>query len=241
MIDVSIIIPAYNEAGRIVPTLNSFHNWLIGRDCRFEIIVVDDGSADHTLSVLETLQQTSMPQLSVISLHPNKGKGNAVRTGMLAARGAFRIFSDADGSTPVQELDKLLQPLQNGVADIAIGSRYVAGSVVVKAQPAIRVFWSRLANRIVQRILLPGIADPHCGFKAFTADAATAVFSCCRVDGWSFDLEVLAIARGQGLRIKETGVQWANDEQSKARVTQLPRAIADVYRIRKGIRSVQGR
>ena len=236
MIDLSIIIPAYNEAERILPTLHSCYQWLSASPYHFEIIVVDDGSTDHTLSLLETLQHASMPELSVLSLHPNKGKGNAVRIGMLAAKGAFRLFSDADGSTPVHELDKMLQPLREGQVDITIGSRYAAGSVVLKTQPPLRVFWSRLANRIVQRVLLPGIADPHCGFKAFTADAAAAVFPRCRVDGWSFDLEVLAIARRQGLRIKETGVQWANDERSKARIVQLPLAIADVYRIRKRLR-----
>ncbi|MBL7712159.1 MAG: glycosyltransferase family 2 protein [Chitinophagaceae bacterium] len=239
MTSLSIIIPAYNEAGRIVPTLRAFHEWLTAGRYSFEIIVVDDGSGDDTVFVLEELKHNGMPELSVVRVPINKGKGHAVRTGMLAARGAFRLFSDADGSTPVQELDKMLPCLQDGSADIVIGSRYTAGALVTKAQPAIRVLWSRLCNRIVQRVLLPGIADPHCGFKAFTAAAAAAVFSSCRVEGWSFDLELLAIARSQDLRIKEVGVQWANDERSKARIRQVPRAIADVYRVRRRLRSLQ--
>jgi dolichyl-phosphate beta-glucosyltransferase len=240
MIDLSIIIPAYNEAERIVPTLCSFHEWLTVHGYSFEIIVVDDGSTDDTVHLLAAWSK-EIPELSVLAVPANKGKGNAVRTGMLAACGAWRLFSDADGSTPVGELDKILRPLREGEADIAIGSRYTDDAVVIKAQPAIRVFWSRLANCIVQRILLPGIADPHCGFKAFTANAAEQVFSRCHINGWSFDLELLAVARDLDLSIKEAGVQWSDDKRSKARVLQLPGEIADVYRIRKRIRGRQGR
>jgi dolichyl-phosphate beta-glucosyltransferase len=230
--NLSIVIPAFNEAERIIPTIQQFHKYLSDKQMVFEIIVVDDGSADDTVAVVSQLQQ-HMPRLSVIPLPANKGKGNAVRQGMLAARGSIRLFSDADGSTPIEEIDKLLKVLERGDTDIAIGSRYMQESEVVKAQPKFRVVWSRLTNKLVQRMLLPGIADPHCGFKAFTADAAKKVFQRCTIDGWSFDLEALAIAQQLHLKITEVPVKWANDERSKGRISQMPREIWSFWRIRR--------
>jgi len=232
MIDISVIIPAYNEAARIGPTLTSFHEFLSTQAISFELIVVDDGSTDDTVSLVASMRPT-LPHLSVIPLPANKGKGHAVRTGMLAARGNIRLFSDADGSTPITEIDKLLAVLKTGATDIAIGSRYLATSEVTKAQPKIRVVWSRLVNRVMQRVLLPDIADPHCGFKAFTAATAQRIFQQCTIDGWSFDLEVLAIAQKLQFRIQEVPVKWANDERSKGRLSHLPKELYNVYRIRK--------
>jgi dolichyl-phosphate beta-glucosyltransferase len=160
-----------------------------------------------------------------------------VRRGMLAATGRVRLFSDADGSTPIDELDPLLQALAAG-ADIAIGSRYLAASRVTRPQPWCRRVWSRVVNRVVQRVLLPGVADTHCGFKAFTA-AAAHTFAACTVDGWSFDLEVLARARTQGLRIQEVPVRWENDARSKVRIRQLPREFQHVYHLRRQLRQVE--
>ena len=176
--------------------------------------------------------------LRVLRSPANRGKGHAVRRGMLAATGRIRVFSDADGSTPIDELDPLLRPLAAG-ADIAIGSRYLAASRVTRPQPWFRRVWSRLVNRLVQRVLLPGVLDTHCGFKAFTAAAAEHTFAACTVDGWSFDLEVLARARAHGLRIQEVAVRWENDERSKAHLGQLPREVRHVYRIRQQLRQVE--
>ena len=231
MVDVSIIFPAYNEAERIGPTLQLFNSYLAQKGFSYEIIVVDDGSTDSTVKLIESLQ-TEMPNLWVVALPQNKGKGYAIRIGMLRANGRIRLFSDADGSTPVEEIDKLLKPLQAGEAEIAIGSRYLEESEVNKAQPLIRIVWSRLANQVVQRILLPGIIDPHCGFKAFRAEAAVKIFSQCRINEWSFDLEVLALARSLNLNIKEIPVKWANDERSKGHLSQLPREVYNLYKIK---------
>jgi glycosyltransferase involved in cell wall biosynthesis len=229
---LSVVIPAYNEAERIAPTIRQFHDWLSAKKMQFEILVADDGSTDNTLAVV-TAMQHHLPSLSVLALPGNRGKGNAVRQGMLAAKGDIRVFTDADGSTPARDLDKLLQPLLDGLADIAIGSRYLATSQVLKAQPKFRVVWSRLTNKLVQRMLLPGIVDPHCGFKAFTAEAAQQVFNECNIDGWSFDLEALSIARKQNLKITEVPVQWANDERSKGKLSHLPRELYSFYKIKK--------
>lgn len=232
MKDISIIFPACNEAERIGATLIAFHNYLTQTNFTYEILVVDDGSSDNTVVLVQSLQ-TEIPNLKVLVLPENKGKGAAVRAGMLHAIGKIRVFSDADGSTPVEEIPKLLMALKSNQTDIAIGSRYLEGSEVEKAQPLARVVWSRLANGIVQKILLPGIADPHCGFKAFSADAAEKIFSRCQINEWSFDLEVLALARSLGFKISEVPVKWANDERSKGRISQVPREIANVYKIKR--------
>ena len=232
--ELSLIIPAFNEAQRIGPTLRRFHRFLAARPASFEILVVDDGSTDDTVALVTALAG-KLPGLRVLCSPANRGKGHAVRRGMLAATGQVRLFSDADGSTPIDELDPLLRALAAG-ADIAIGSRYLAASRVTRPQPWCRRVWSRLVNQVVQRVLLPGIVDTHCGFKAFTAAAAVHTFAACTVDGWSFDLEVLARARAQGFRIREVPVRWENDDRSTARIGQLPREFQHVYRLRKQLR-----
>ena len=232
--ELSLIIPAYNEAQRIGPTLRRAHQFLAARPARFEILVVDDGSTDGTVALVTALA-AELPGLRVLRSPANRGKGHAVRQGMLAATGRVRLFADADGSTPIDELDALLRALAAG-ADIAIGSRYLAASRVTRPQPWFRRVWSRLVNRLVQRLLLPGVADTHCGFKAFTAAAATRTFAACTVDGWSFDLEVLARARAHGYHIREVPVRWENDERSKAHIGQLPREFRHVYRLRRQLR-----
>jgi dolichyl-phosphate beta-glucosyltransferase len=235
--ELSLIIPAFNEAQRIGPTLRHTHQFLAARPAQFEILVVDDGSTDDTAALVTALA-AELPGLRVLCSPTNRGKGHAVRLGMRAATGQIRLFSDADGSTPIDELDSLLRALAAG-ADIAIGSRYLATSRVTRPQPWFRRVWSRLVNRVVQRVLLPGVADTHCGFKAFTGAAAEHVFGACTVDGWSFDLEVLARARAQGLRIQEVPVRWENDERSKARIRQLPREFGHVYRLRRQLRQAE--
>jgi glycosyltransferase involved in cell wall biosynthesis len=235
MKDLSIIIPAYNEAERISPTLHRFHQFLSTSNLSYEIIVIDDGSADNTAQLVTELSK-KLPCLYLKSLPQNRGKGAAVRAGMLSAVGKLRLFSDADCSTPPEEMVKLLDALKEGVLDIAIGSRYLEASEVIKPQPRLRIMWSRLTNKVVQRMLLPGIGDPHCGFKVFTASAAQQVFSRCRVDGWSFDLESLAIASRLGFNIREVPVKWVNDERSKGKIRHLPKEIRSVYRIRKRLR-----
>lgn len=237
--ELSLIIPAFNEAQRIEPTLRRAQQYLAARPASFEIIVVDDGSTDDTV-VLVTALAGELPGLRVLCSPANRGKGHAVRLGMRAATGQVRLFADADGSTPIAELDALLQALAQG-ADIAIGSRYLPASRVTRPQPWHRRAWSRVVNHVVQRVLLPGVADTHCGFKAFTAAAAARIFAACTVDGWSFDLEVLARAQADGFRIQEVPVRWQNDERSKARLRQLPREFRHVYQLHKELRQAEKR
>ncbi len=234
MVDLSIIFPAYNEAGRISKTLHLFNAYLSKKPWTFEFIVVDDGSTDDTVKLVENLKN-DIDNLTVIPATANNGKGYAVRVGMLKAQGQLRLFSDADGSTPIEEIDKILKPLLYHKSDVSIGSRYLDNSNISKPQPFMRRVWSRLANKVVQNMLLPGIVDPHCGFKAFTAEATIKIFSKCQINEWSFDLEVLAIARQLNLNISEIPVIWANDEQSKGKLSQLPKEILNLYKIKKRI------
>ena len=198
-VDLSVVVPAYNEAARITPTLQRLHAYLSTQPLRYEIVVVDDGSTDNTIGVV-TMLMASVPNLQLVRQSPNRGKGAAVRAGMLAARGQLRVMTDADGSMPPEQLPKLLAPIIACKAEIAIGSRYAPGAKASAKQPLYRVLWSRLANRVIQRSLVPGVRDTQCGFKAFTAEAARDLFRSARIDGWAFDLEVLALAQPPRLR-----------------------------------------
>lgn len=212
-LDVSIVIPAYNEEARIEPTIAKTAALLATTPLRWEIVVVDDGSKDGTVALCERLA-VERPGLRVLATSPNRGKGHAVRVGMLAARGRVRVMCDADGSMPATELPRLLAPIAAGLCTVAIGSRY-AGGAAVERQPAWRRAWSRLCNQVIQKTLVPGVRDTQCGFKAFTADAARELFGRATIDGWAFDLEVLALAKRMGYVVREVGVAWKDDKRSK--------------------------
>ena len=157
--------------------------------------------------------------------------------GMLAARGQIRVMSDADGSMPPEQLPRLLAPIITCKAEIAIGSRYAEGAKTDVKQPWYRVLWSRLANRVIQRSLVPGVRDTQCGFKAFTAETARNLFSVAKIDGWAFDLEILALARRRGFEIAEVGVEWTDDRRSRVHPLQdLWKVMRETLTIRKNLR-----
>lgn len=228
---LSIIIPAYNEADRLGGTLERIMAWLRQRQRdHTELLVVDDGSSDATIALAEEVL-ASWPQARVLSNGSNRGKGYTVRHGVLAARGQMILFSDADLSTPIEELLKLEASL--GHAEIAIGSRATAGAEILKHQPAYRELLGRAFNLAVQAMALGGISDSQCGFKLFRRGAARAVFSRSVIDGFAFDVEVLFVARRLGFRVAEVPVVWINDEAS--RVSPLRDGmimLADVAKIR---------
>jgi dolichyl-phosphate beta-glucosyltransferase len=235
-VDLSIVIPAYNEELRIVPTLEALHAFLATLPLRSELLVVDDGSRDGTVATVEALRDR-MPNLRVVRQVPNRGKGAAVRLGMLTARSPIRMMCDADGSMPAAEMQRLLDEIISHRADIAIGSRYVGGATAAK-QPLYRRLWSRLCNQVIQRSLVPGIADTQCGFKAFTADAARELFGKSRIDGWAFDLEILALARRRGYAIAEVGVTWVDDGRSRVNpLKDMWKVVSEAWTIRKNLRS----
>jgi dolichyl-phosphate beta-glucosyltransferase len=225
---LSIVIPAYNEARRLPETLSHLNRWFRSTTLRTEIVIVDDGSTDGTA---EAARGAGGEGISLLRHMPNRGKGYAVRRGMLAARGERRLMTDADLSTPIEELPRLMRELDLGAA-IAIGSRAVAGARIEIHQPAYREAMGRVFNHLVQFLLLPGLKDTQCGFKLFTARAAAEAFGACRLDGFSFDVEALFIARRRGRRIVEVPVVWRNDEASRVSLGGGGAAFADLLRIR---------
>ena len=236
-VDLSIVVPAFNEALRIPPTLERLHAYLETQPLRYEIVVVDDGSRDHTCEVVEAAMRT-MPTLRLVRQTPNRGKGAAVRVGMLTARGQIRVMCDADGSMPPDQLPRLLAPIIACQAEISIGSRYAEGAKTDVKQPMYRVLWSRLANKVIQRSLVPGVRDTQCGFKAFTAEAARGLFSIATIDGWAFDLEILALARRRSYSIAEVGVEWTDDRRSRVNpLKDLWKVIREAMTIRRNLRT----
>ena len=217
-IPLSIVIPAYNEAQRILPYLQQIAAYLAQRDKPYEILVVDDGSRDETASVVERFQAQHQA-IRLIRLPTNRGKGHAVRTGMQQARGSLRLMADADGATPIRELERLEAAIHNG-ADLAIGSRPLAYR---DARYQVQVRWHRsvsgnLFNWFVQRLGIPGIRDTQCGFKLFRAAVAQDLFSVSRIDGYGFDLELLYVAQRRGYKIAEVPINWADQPGSKVLV-----------------------
>jgi dolichyl-phosphate beta-glucosyltransferase len=218
IVSLSVVIPAYNEARRIPSYLQSILAYLNGRSLSYEILVVDDGSTDKTSALIKQ-SATQNPCLRLLRLPHNSGKGAAVRAGMQAAQGELRLFADADGATPIQELERLEAALNNG-ADLAIGSRTLASrDSRYRVQARLhRTLLGNLFNRIVRRLGIRNTQDTQCGFKLFRKSVAQDLFSVARIDGYGFDLELLYIAQRRGYRIAEVPINWTDQPGSKVRV-----------------------
>ena len=210
---LSVVVPAYNERDRLPPTLQRIRDYLAAGGEEYEVIVVDDGSNDCTADTASAMCD-GWPQLQVLRHQRNSGKGAAIRTGMLAARGDLRLFSDADLSTPIEELPGLRQQL-GGDCQVVIASRAVDRTLVEVHQERRRELMGRAYNRLIQLVVLPGLHDTQCGFKLFTATAAVACFEPLRTTRFGFDAEVLLRARKQGWRIAEVPVRWSHVEASR--------------------------
>jgi dolichyl-phosphate beta-glucosyltransferase len=210
---LSIVIPAYNEALRIGKTLDRICVYLEGRGYPHEIIVVDDGSTDATDEVVRKSMEHH-PAISVLRNDGNMGKGYSVRRGVLRSKGASVLLSDADLSTPIEEVEKLDQALEEGF-DIAIGSRAVSGSRILKKQPWYRQFMGMTFNTFIRALAVIEIRDTQCGFKLFTGDAAKRVFALQRIERFAFDVEALYLAKKMGFGIKEVPVVWIHSPDSK--------------------------
>ena len=226
---LSVVIPAFNEKDRIGPTLKELSTFLGGLEEHTEVVVVDDGSVDGTADFAATFVD-HFETLRVIGDGVNRGKGHAIRKGMLAAGGDLRLFADADGSTPWDEYHALRPMLRT--ADIAIASIGMKESKVERYQPGLRTQFGRAANLLIQTLVLPGIKDSQRGFKLFTAEAADAIFSRCVIDGWAFDIEALGIARQQGLRVVEVPVRWEHREDSRVTTSSYVQSLIDLFKIR---------
>lgn len=227
---LSIIVPAYNEAERIPLTLLDMDKRLSEANFSYEILVVNDGSTDKTAEVVAKMAET-IPHLRLIDNPKNQGKGGVVRDGMLAAKGQYRIFTDADNSTSIDQFEPMLPFFKEG-CEVVIGSRAVKGAKQEPAQPFYRQLLGRAANIIIQIVNMPGIWDTQCGFKAFTAEAAERIFPLTRINGWGFDIEALALAQSLGYRIKEMPVHWVNDAASHVKLSAYLKVFIENVKIR---------
>lgn len=231
---LSLIIPAYNEEHRLPATLESVFAFLDTQPYTWEILVVDNHSTDSTSRIISSYQQR-IPALRGI-YEERRGKGRAVRTGMLEARGDFRFMCDADLSMPIRELKRFLPPLLTDF-EIAIASREAPGAVRY-SEPHYRHLGGRLINLIIRLLVLPDLHDTQCGFKCFTRAAAEDLFHNQTLDGWSFDIEILAVARQRGYRIKEIPIPWYYNQDSKVNALQdAVVMIGDILKIRRNLRN----
>jgi len=210
---LSVIIPAYNEGKRLLSTLSKICAYLSTKDFPYEIIVVDDGSTDNTLQMVKNFASSNRHIVILIN-EQNSGKGYSVRKGMLSARGEYAFFTDADLSTPIEEIEKCLPYLINGY-DVVIGSRSMPGSDILVHQPWYREKMGKIFNFMVNMVLLKGIIDTQCGFKGFKREAVKSVFNRCKIDGFSFDVEALYLSRKYNFKIKEIPIRWENSPLSK--------------------------
>jgi dolichyl-phosphate beta-glucosyltransferase len=210
---LSIVIPCYNEEARLPRTIEQVEQYLEGKDLSYELILVDDGSSDGTRKVMDAAAERNR-SVRLEALPRNRGKGRALAEGVAVAKGSEVLVTDADLSTPIEELPKLQAELDRG-AGVAIASRAVKGSRVEISQPFYRVLMGKAFNLLVQAVLLPGIWDTQCGFKLFRADVAHEAFAQLTTDGFGYDPEVLYRAKKRGVRIAEVPVVWRNSAPTK--------------------------
>jgi len=216
MLDLSIVVPAYNEQWRIPTTLINLLDYLDQSELHYEIIVVDDGSLDNTTEVVKKFEKIRS-QIRHIRIPSNYGKGNAVKTGVLNSYGKRILFTDADGATPIEELERLSVAMDQG-ADVVIGSRAISSKETKVVTNFFRKYLGRVFNTIINLFLIKDVADTQCGFKLFTASSAKFLFESQRAKGFSFDFEILFIARKTGLKVSEVPVNWQNVPGSKVNV-----------------------
>jgi glycosyltransferase involved in cell wall biosynthesis len=229
--NISIVIPAYNEEARLGPTLNRVLNFIRLQAWDAEVIVVDDGSHDHTADLVRKYAETD-GMIRLIQNPGNRGKGYSVRNGVLNARGRIILFTDADLSSPIEEAPKLLEALEAG-ADIAIGSRWMRSELQTKRQSVARQVLGRVFNLLLRMVLRLDFKDTQCGFKAFRRRAATAVFPLQRIERWGFDPEILFLAHRAGFKMVEVPVRWGHDTGTRINpLADGSRMVADMLRIR---------
>jgi dolichyl-phosphate beta-glucosyltransferase len=228
---ISIVIPAYNEEIRLPQYLDRILSYLRQKKLTYEILVVDDGSADSTAEIVERFMEQDS-NVKLIRLPLNRGKGFAVKTGMLQSCGRLRLFTDADGATPIEELERLEKTIESG-ADVAIASRALHSDSCSVIAHLHRKVIGAVFNFIVRTLTVRGIKDTQCGFKLFTAESASAVFPLQHIEGFGFDVEILFIASMKGFRISEVPVNWSDVKGTKVRlIRDSIKMLFDVISIR---------
>ncbi|MBO0702606.1 MAG: glycosyltransferase family 2 protein [Candidatus Dormibacteraeota bacterium] len=228
--ELSIVVPCFNEQRRLPATLGAIRAYLGRHHLAGEVILVDDGSRDGTLRLMRAAA-TRHPEVRVVALSPNRGKGRAVAEGVRVARGDQILVSDADLSTPIEELPKLQRALERGV-DVAIGSRAAPGAREID-QPLHRQLMGKSFNRLVQTLLLPGFHDTQCGFKLFRGEVAHELFAGLVTDGFAFDVEILVRALDAGCTVAEVPVRWFSSDASTVSPLEASSAmLRDLVRLR---------
>ena len=226
---ISVVIPAYNEEERIVPTIGAIASYVSDLGLPWELIVADDGSRDKTAELVEGL---GFVNLRLLRAEKNGGKGSAVNRGMLAARGQYVLFADADNSTPIEEIRKLLTKVRDEGYDVAIGSRAAAGAEEGH-KSILRHLLSGGLRWIVRNVFRIGVRDTQCGFKMYTHDAAHRLHQAQTIMGFSFDLEILYLAAKWGYRVAEVPVNWIDAPGSKVDTAkEVRRFLRDLFRIK---------
>lgn len=228
---ISIVIPAYNESGRILLTLSRIDEYFKNRFEGFEIIIVNDGSQDNTAKVVLKAQE-KIKSIRLIGYEVNKGKGYAIRQGINNSKGNIILISDADLSTPIEEVEKLLVQYDNGY-DIIIGSRALEGSDILIRQPWWRESMGKIFNRFVRFSILKDFKDTQCGFKLFKGDIGRELFRRVTIDRFAYDVEILYLAIKAGYRIKEVPIRWFNSPDSRVHpVKDSLQMLKDLVKIR---------
>jgi dolichyl-phosphate beta-glucosyltransferase len=229
----SIVIPAYNESSRLAASLEKVLAYVHAEGWDAEVIVVNDGSRDNTAEIVRSFAARD-PILRLVENPGNRGKGYSVRNGMVNARGKILLFSDADLSSPIEEAPKLLQALEGGGADIAIGSRWLRAETQTQRQPLHRQLFGRIFNLMLRITLGLKFKDTQCGFKAFKKPAADAIFPLQKIERWGFDPEILFLARKFGFQVKEIAVAWGHSGETRINpIADGFRMFLEMIRIRR--------
>ena len=230
---LSVVIPAYNEESRLPQTLTAVVNYLKHQPYTWEVAVVNDGSTDRTSQVVENAGNNDQ-RVWLLQYGSNRGKGYAVRYGMLRVSGKYRLFMDADNSTTIDHFDQFL-PLLRADTQVVIGSRATQGAEIAVHQAWWKEFLGVLGNRWIRCWAMPGIQDTQAGFKVFTGEAAEVVFPRLTIDRWGFDVEALAVARLRGYKIAERPIHWANDPNTKVGFKTYFEVLLEVVKVRWNI------
>jgi dolichyl-phosphate beta-glucosyltransferase len=236
-VKLSVVIPAYNEEFRLPKTLSQSLRYLEAQPYRSEVIVVNDGSSDKTESVVRGQSLNSVP-LRLLN-HPdgvNHGKGASVRRGMMEARGAYRLFMDADNSTTLNQVDRFWPMFSQGY-DVVIGSRALKDSIIGIRQNKLKEIAGKFGNWVIQRFAVPGVFDTQAGFKMLTAEKAEIIFPRLTIDRWGYDVEMLVVARTHGCRIAEIPITWINATGSKVTMGTYFQVLGEIWKIRQNLKA----
>ena len=233
-VKLSVVIPAYNEENRIESTLRNVDAYLEKQGYTYEILVVDNGSKDRTIEVVDRLSKTNVENCRALEQPPvvvGNNKGNAVRKGIMESMGQYVVFMDADNATPISEIEKFFPYLDSGI-EMVIGSRYLDPATVKIKQPLYKIILSRLSNILIQVVLGTHIKDTQTGFKAFNGKAAKEIFKHLSIYGWGFDMELIAIAYKLSYRIKEVPISWEEHGGSHVPLKAYIQSLIELFKIK---------